>query len=53
MPEYQRLFQADNGLPTWMRTSRSRWMVYPYYALFTVGLTGALYGLTRLARGKK
>ncbi|BFZ56580.1 hypothetical protein PYCC9005_003627 [Savitreella phatthalungensis] len=50
VPQYQRLFQSNPEVPIYLKTPRSKIMLYPFLGLFGFGLVGALYGLTKMAR---
>lgn len=32
--EYQKIYQSRKSVPLWMRSPRSKVIVYPFYALF-------------------
>lgn len=32
--EYQKIYQSRKSVPLWMRSPRSKLLVYPFYALF-------------------
>uniref|UniRef100_A0A060T488 ARAD1C42768p n=1 Tax=Blastobotrys adeninivorans TaxID=409370 RepID=A0A060T488_BLAAD len=51
---YQKYYQAKAGTPVWMRHPRSKLIVYPFYALFSVVCVAipAYYG-GRAIMGKK
>ncbi|ODQ64193.1 hypothetical protein NADFUDRAFT_52525 [Nadsonia fulvescens var. elongata DSM 6958] len=51
--EFQRLFQAKAAQPLWMRHPRSKFIVYPFWALFTVSLVQPLYYAGRAVAGIK
>ncbi|KAL6939216.1 hypothetical protein ACO0RG_003045 [Hanseniaspora osmophila] len=50
--ELQKMFQASQK-PLWMRHPRSAFYVYPYYAMFFVGVTVPFYYVARSIVGKK
>lgn len=38
--EYQKLYQSKPNTPLWMRSPRSKFLVYPFYALFAFTCVG-------------
>ncbi|CDO55946.1 similar to Saccharomyces cerevisiae YMR256C COX7 Subunit VII of cytochrome c oxidase [Geotrichum candidum] len=38
--EYQKFYQNNTQIPLWLRHPRSKFIVYPYYALFTITCIG-------------
>ncbi|BFZ59658.1 hypothetical protein YB2330_000672 [Saitoella coloradoensis] len=52
-PHYQKLYQANPNVPIYMKHPRSKFLIYPFYAIFGVGIVGSFWGLTRMARGIK
>ncbi|KAG5440639.1 hypothetical protein PCK2_000349, partial [Pneumocystis canis] len=40
---YQKLFQENSHIPIYMRTPRSKWMFYPFLAVWGGSLIGALW----------
>ncbi|KAF8536066.1 hypothetical protein BDD12DRAFT_852578 [Trichophaea hybrida] len=53
VPYYQRLYQRDDGVRLWMKHPRSKILMYPFFAMLTVGFAGSLYGMGRMVAGKK
>ncbi|CAJ0892096.1 15674_t:CDS:2 [Entrophospora sp. SA101] len=52
--ENQRYFQADVHQPLWLRGSGIRkGFLYLHITFITVGFASAVYGISRMARGKK
>jgi len=51
--QYQRLFQKDDGVSLWNKHPRSRAFLLPYFAILGVGVAGSIYGMCRMAAGKK
>ncbi|KAG8942851.1 hypothetical protein FRC03_002845 [Tulasnella sp. 419] len=49
--ERQRAYQASTA-PVWLRPPRSKTYIYPYYALWYVGLGATTYGIFSLIKGK-
>lgn len=39
--KYQKIYQSKPNVPLWMRTPRSKLIVYPFYALFAYTCVGA------------
>ncbi|KAI0700622.1 hypothetical protein BC835DRAFT_1411966 [Cytidiella melzeri] len=50
--EFQKLVQTSHD-PVYLRLPRSRLYVGTYYALFSVGMLGVVYGTYGLIKGKK
>ncbi|CAN6639138.1 cytochrome c oxidase subunit 7, mitochondrial [Trichomonascus vanleenenianus] len=51
---YQRLYQANEQVPLWLRHPRSKLILYPFYALFGITCVAIpAFGLTRAISGKK
>ncbi|KAF8242810.1 hypothetical protein K440DRAFT_494965, partial [Wilcoxina mikolae CBS 423.85] len=48
VPYYQRLYQRDDGVRLWMKHPRSKMLMYPFFAVLTVGFAGSLYGMGRM-----
>merc|ERR1712169_125529 len=53
VPFYQRLFQSHDGKRQWWKTSRSPYILYPYYTMLVGSFTYAVYGMTRMVFGHK
>ncbi|KAI5848395.1 hypothetical protein BZA05DRAFT_475450 [Tricharina praecox] len=53
VPQYQRLYQRDDGVRLWNKHPRSRVLLLPYFAILGVGVAGSIYGMVRMAAGKK
>ncbi|ETN39630.1 uncharacterized protein HMPREF1541_05856 [Cyphellophora europaea CBS 101466] len=53
VPFYQRLFQNGDGRRQWRKTSRSPFLLYPYYALNYGLLAWVLWGAGRASLGYK
>ncbi|KAG0137060.1 hypothetical protein HOY82DRAFT_478032, partial [Tuber indicum] len=53
VPHYQRLFQKNDGVRQWYKTPRSKMMLYPYFVMLSLGISGSLYGMCRMVMGKK
>ncbi|KIW44644.1 uncharacterized protein PV06_03099 [Exophiala oligosperma] len=53
VPYYQRLFQNHDGKRQWWKTSRSPYILYPYYTLLIGSLAYSVYGMTRMLFGHK
>ncbi|KAG5518351.1 hypothetical protein PMAC_003148 [Pneumocystis sp. 'macacae'] len=50
VPYYQKLFQENTHLPVYMRTPRSRLMLYPYIVLWSVSLIGSIWGTVNMVK---
>ncbi|KPI39380.1 uncharacterized protein AB675_5023 [Cyphellophora attinorum] len=53
VPYYQRLFQNHDGKRQWHKTSRSPFLVYPFYVLNYGLMFWVLWGAGRAALGYK
>ncbi|KAK2755013.1 hypothetical protein FQN54_006541 [Arachnomyces sp. PD_36] len=53
VPYYQRLFQNHDGKRQWWKTSRSPYMLYPYYVMLVGGFTASTYAMCRMVLGHK
>ncbi|GMM50523.1 cytochrome c oxidase subunit VII [Starmerella bacillaris] len=52
--KYQKIYQSKPNVPLWMRTPRSKLIVYPFYALFAYSCVAMPLYYTGLAMaGKK
>jgi len=50
VPHFQRLFQLDKpGVPIYLKSPRSKAMLYPFFTMFGIGLAGSFYGLGKMA----
>ncbi|RPB12701.1 hypothetical protein P167DRAFT_535710, partial [Morchella conica CCBAS932] len=50
---YQRLFQRHDGLRQWVKTPRSKYLLTPYFIMMGLGVTGSVWGMSRMVAGKK
>ncbi|KAK2624563.1 hypothetical protein QTJ16_005756 [Diplocarpon rosae] len=55
VPYYQKLFQegAKKHIRQWNMTSRSKYMLYPYYVALFGGLGASMYMMCRMVLGHK
>ncbi|EMF13288.1 uncharacterized protein SEPMUDRAFT_148638 [Sphaerulina musiva SO2202] len=53
VPAWQRLHQAHDGVRTWNKGPRAKYMLYPYYALMISTTAAAQYMMFRMVFGKK
>ncbi|KAI8986939.1 hypothetical protein BDB01DRAFT_849106 [Pilobolus umbonatus] len=51
--EHQRYYQQRANVPLFLRGPRDKLFVFGTLAVLGTGLCGALYGVTRMARGIK
>ncbi|KAI5838279.1 hypothetical protein DFP73DRAFT_268116 [Morchella snyderi] len=50
---YQRLFQNGDGWRQWVKTPKSKYLLTPYFICIGVGVTGSVWGMSRMVAGKK
>ncbi|KAF9580799.1 hypothetical protein BGW38_002405 [Lunasporangiospora selenospora] len=53
VPELQRLYQTNTHIPIYLKKGGDKFVVGAFITLTTIGLVGALYGSTKMARGVK
>ncbi|OZJ03443.1 hypothetical protein BZG36_03177 [Bifiguratus adelaidae] len=53
VPAQQALFQAPSHTPLYLKGPRDRFFVFTTFGVLGLGLIGALYGATKMARGQK
>jgi hypothetical protein len=50
VPHYQRLFQSNPEVPVYLKTPKSKPMLYPFFAMFGLGVLGSFWGIQKMAR---
>ncbi|KAF9938488.1 hypothetical protein BGZ67_010791 [Mortierella alpina] len=53
VPHLQRLYQAPTHTPIYLRKGGDKFVMTGLVGLLSVGIVGALYGATKMARGVK
>ncbi|KAF9963662.1 hypothetical protein BGZ65_001488 [Modicella reniformis] len=53
VPHLQRLYQAPNHVPIYLRKGGDKFILTALIGMTTIGLLGSLYGATKMARGVK
>ncbi|KAF9144788.1 hypothetical protein BGX30_011418 [Mortierella sp. GBA39] len=53
VPHLQRLYQKPTHVPIYLRRGGDKFIMTGFGTLVTVGIVGALYGATKMARGVK
>ncbi|KAF9180284.1 hypothetical protein BGZ51_006308 [Haplosporangium sp. Z 767] len=53
VPHLQRLYQAPNHTPIYLRKGGDKFVMTAFAGLMAVGVIGSLYGATKMARGVK
>ncbi|KAK3826139.1 MAG: hypothetical protein J3Q66DRAFT_329520 [Benniella sp.] len=53
VPQLQRLYQSNIHTPQYLKRGGDKFIVTAFIGLTAIGLAGALYGATKMARGVK
>ncbi|KAI7816707.1 hypothetical protein BC939DRAFT_468047 [Gamsiella multidivaricata] len=53
VPHLQRLYQTNTHVPIYLKKGGDKFVMTAFVGLMAVGLTGSLYGATKMARGVK